>query len=235
MANPYYPPGANHYGGPQMRYDGQQQSSQYQNPYARQQQYQEGAYNASDPFSHAENAHPNPYGRPVGPPQGHQPQGGYYDPYGANQGADPYSSRMSLSDNTPLRAPQPGFAGRANGNTPVGFPQRPDSPADGVYPDRAPKWEKMSPAQVKIAKTFPKDLDEEPKSMLQGAKELLFRWRDFIKWKYWYYYLLLIIVVALTVLMTIFHRQIIDWLTPFSKKVKSVSWGWVIPVIRRVL
>lgn len=31
--------------------------------------------------------------------------------------------------------------------------------------------------------------------------------------------------------MTIYHRQIIDWLTPLSQKVRSVTWGWVIPVI----
>lgn len=30
--------------------------------------------------------------------------------------------------------------------------------------------------------------------------------------------------------MTIYHKQIIEWLTPISKKVQSVAWGWVIPV-----
>ncbi|KAE8256288.1 hypothetical protein A4X13_0g2742 [Tilletia indica] len=218
MANPYYPPRPNHFGGPAMRYDGSQQPEDHQNPYARP---NDGAY--------IQNAYS--YGQPSQFQQGGG--GGYYDPYAAapSAGADPNMSRVSLSDRVPLTRPTPGFALRADGNTPMGYPQRPDSPADGVYPDRAPNWEKLSPAQVKIAKTFPKDLDEEPKSMLQSAKDVMRRWKDFIRWKYWYYYLVILVIIALTVLMTIFHRQIIDWLTPFSKKVKSVSWGWVIPVI----
>jgi len=44
------------------------------------------------------------------------------------------------------------------------------------------------------------------------------------------YYVILLVILALVALMTIYHTQIIDWLTPVSKKIKSVSWGWVIPV-----
>ncbi|CAD6978873.1 unnamed protein product [Tilletia controversa] len=223
MANPYYPPRASHFGGPAMRYDGSQQPDHYQNPFSRQQEENAQSQNARRQSYGQQNQYQHQ--------QGNGGAGGYYDPYAsaAPAAADPNFSRVSLSDRAPLAPPNPGFASRANGNAPMGYPQRPDSP--GIYPDRAPNWEKLTPAQVKIAKTFPKDLDEEPKSMLQSSMDTLRRWRDFIKWKYWYYYLVVLIIVALTVLMTLFHRQIIDWLTPFSKKVKSVSWGWVIPVI----
>lgn len=44
------------------------------------------------------------------------------------------------------------------------------------------------------------------------------------------YYIILVFICVLVALMTIYHRQIIDWLTPVSKKINSVSWGWVIPV-----
>lgn len=45
------------------------------------------------------------------------------------------------------------------------------------------------------------------------------------------YYILLILICVVVALMTIYHKQIVDWLTPFSKKVRELSWGWVIPVI----
>ncbi|KAK0553390.1 hypothetical protein OC846_001336 [Tilletia horrida] len=228
MANPYYPPRPNHFGGPALRYDGSQQQEEYNNPYSRPQPDAYGYQQGPGPYAHNSNGYPDQ--------QQQQPQhlqqsqmhamagNAYYDPYATTPSG--YGN-----ENFQLQAPQPGFAAGGNGKMGPGFIERPDSPFDGIYPDRAPKWEKMNSEQRKIAKSFPKDLDEEPKSMLQSGKELLRRWRDFVKWRYWYYYLLIIIIIALTVLMTIFHQQIITWLTPVSKKIKSVTWGWVIPVV----
>lgn len=44
------------------------------------------------------------------------------------------------------------------------------------------------------------------------------------------HWIALVVVLTLVILMTVFHKDIIKWLTPVSKKIKSVSWGWVIPV-----
>lgn len=44
------------------------------------------------------------------------------------------------------------------------------------------------------------------------------------------WYILLVLLIVGVALLTIYHRQIVDWLTPVSQKVKSVSWGWVIVV-----
>ncbi|KDN42203.1 hypothetical protein K437DRAFT_210982, partial [Tilletiaria anomala UBC 951] len=44
------------------------------------------------------------------------------------------------------------------------------------------------------------------------------------------WWLLLIVILLLVALMTIYHRQIVDWLTPFSKKIQTIPAGWLIPV-----
>jgi len=110
----------------------------------------------------------------------------------------------------------------------MGDISRPSTP--GIYPDRAPKMEKLTDSQKKIAKEFPSDLDEENGSLLKTAIAMVKDWRSWIKWKFTHYYIILVIIILLVALMTIYHTQIIDWLTPVSKKVRSVAWGFVIPV-----
>ncbi|PWN31153.1 hypothetical protein BDZ90DRAFT_215825, partial [Jaminaea rosea] len=66
--------------------------------------------------------------------------------------------------------------------------------------------------------------------MWASIKKMLRNWRTWIKWRYWYYYLALVLIAVMVAFFTIYHRQIIDWLTPISQKVNSVKWGWVIPV-----
>ncbi|KAF8339675.1 uncharacterized protein EI90DRAFT_2907774 [Cantharellus anzutake] len=36
---------------------------------------------------------------------------------------------------------------------------------------------------------------------------------------------------TIIILMSVFHRQIVDWLTPFSRDLKKLPAGWVIPII----
>lgn len=91
-----------------------------------------------------------------------------------------FESRISLGDGDaarPLTAPTVNFAGEVN-------PERPSSPLDGVYEDRPPKWEKLSPEQRKIAKQFPKDLDVDGTSMWGSVKGMIRNWRSYFKWKY---------------------------------------------------
>lgn len=105
---------------------------------------------------------------------------------------------------------------------------RPDTP--GIYRDRAPRMDKLTEEQKKIANSFPKDLDEEGGSLIKTAIAMCKDWRSFMKWKFVPYYVLIVVICVLVALMTIYHKQIVDWLTPISKKVREVSWGWVIPV-----
>lgn len=59
---------------------------------------------------------------------------------------------------------------------------RPDTP--GIYRDRAPRMEKLTHEQRKIAESFPKDLDEEGGSLIKTAIKMCKDWRSFVKWKY---------------------------------------------------
>lgn len=103
---------------------------------------------------------------------------------------------------------------------------------DGLLPDVPPDMERLNPEQKEIMKQFPPDLDDEGggKSGIQAAKDSLKNWKSWFKLKYLHWWIMLIVVIALVAFTTIYHKQIVDWLTPISKKVTTVGWGWIIPV-----
>lgn len=105
------------------------------------------------------------------------------------------------------------------------FPEFP-----GIYRDRAPDLNLLNDDQRRIAKEYPPDLDDEPRTLVQSIRHAMVHWRKFVKWKYLHYYLILAAIIALIALMTIFHERIIDWLEPVSRKVQKIGWGWIIPV-----
>lgn len=106
--------------------------------------------------------------------------------------------------------------------------QSPEFP--GIYRDRAPDLDLLNDEQRQIAKEYPPDLDDEPRTLVQSIRHAMVHWRKFVKWKYLHYYLIFAAIIALIALMTIFHEQIIDWLEPVSRKVQKLGWGWIIPV-----
>lgn len=103
---------------------------------------------------------------------------------------------------------------------------------DGLLPDMPPDMNRLNPEQKEIMKQFPPDLDAPGggKSGIQAAKDLLKDWKSWFKLKYLHWWIMLIVVIAIVALTTIYHKQIVDWLTPISKKVTTVAWGWIIPV-----
>ncbi|KAJ1030385.1 hypothetical protein NDA16_001294 [Ustilago loliicola] len=103
---------------------------------------------------------------------------------------------------------------------------------DGLLPDMPPDMDRLNPEQKEIMKQFPPDLDapDGGKSGLQAAKDLLKDWKSWFKLRYLHWWIMLAVVIAIVTLTTIYHRQIVDWLTPISKKVTTVAWGWIIPV-----
>lgn len=103
---------------------------------------------------------------------------------------------------------------------------------DGLLPDVAPDMDRLNPEQKEIMKQFPPDLDDGDggKSGMQAAKDMLRNWRSYFKLRYLHWWIMAILVIALVALTTIYHKQIVDWLTPISKKVTTVAWGWIIPV-----
>ncbi|KAK6343802.1 Tlg2-vesicle protein [Orbilia brochopaga] len=57
-------------------------------------------------------------------------------------------------------------------------------------------------------------------------------YKKFIKEKkYWPWWGLLIVISVLAVLLTVYHKQIVNWLQPVSNKIRSLSWGWIIPIL----
>ncbi len=103
---------------------------------------------------------------------------------------------------------------------------------DGLLPDTPPDMDRLNAEQKEIMKQFPPDLDDENggKSGYQAALDLLKNWKSWFKLRYLHWWVMLIVVIAIVALTTIYHKQIVDWLTPISKKVTTVAWGWIIPV-----
>ncbi|KAK6535824.1 Tlg2-vesicle protein [Arthrobotrys megalospora] len=59
-----------------------------------------------------------------------------------------------------------------------------------------------------------------------------FNWKKFFTRKrYIPWWILLIVIIVITVLTTVYHEEIVKWLTPVSQKIRSLSWGWIIPII----
>ncbi|ORY25935.1 hypothetical protein BCR39DRAFT_542633 [Naematelia encephala] len=54
-------------------------------------------------------------------------------------------------------------------------------------------------------------------------------WRFWIRKEWIWWYIVLIILVVLVALMAFFHHSIIDWLTPFTKRLQNLKAGFVIP------
>ncbi|KAK6508827.1 Tlg2-vesicle protein [Arthrobotrys musiformis] len=59
-----------------------------------------------------------------------------------------------------------------------------------------------------------------------------FDWKKFFtKKRYIPWWILLIVIIVITVLISVYHEEIVKWLTPVSQKIRSLSWGWIIPII----
>lgn len=44
------------------------------------------------------------------------------------------------------------------------------------------------------------------------------------------WYVALVICIVVVVLMTVYHDQIVEWLTPAANWMKALPAGWVIPI-----
>ena len=108
-------------------------------------------------------------------------------------------------------------------------------PDDGIYIDRAPNMELLNERQKEIAEEYPDDLDSPVRGLLGDIWHIILDWRKYVRmccqWRYTHYYIILALVIALIAWISIMHDQLINWLEPISHKVRSVPWGWIIPVI----
>ncbi|KAF9443820.1 hypothetical protein P691DRAFT_382491 [Macrolepiota fuliginosa MF-IS2] len=78
----------------------------------------------------------------------------------------------------------------------------------------------------------PSPTPSEQKELGSGAID----WKAMMKWRFWirkewiWYYIIIVIILVLTALMTLYHTQIVDWLTPVTKWLHDLSFGWIVPI-----
>jgi len=76
-----------------------------------------------------------------------------------------------------------------------------------------------------------------PSEAAELERESVVDWKTVSSWRFWlrrewlWYYVIAIILIAITALITIFHHQIVDKLTPTAQRVKSIPGGWAIPIV----
>ncbi|KAF7290616.1 hypothetical protein MIND_01301800 [Mycena indigotica] len=78
----------------------------------------------------------------------------------------------------------------------------------------------------------PSPTPSEAKALRSG----LFDWKTLLSWRFWirrewlWYYVAIVLIMTITALVSIYHHQIVDWLTPVTKWLHSFKFGWVVPI-----
>ncbi|KAL0573863.1 hypothetical protein V5O48_008080 [Marasmius crinis-equi] len=78
----------------------------------------------------------------------------------------------------------------------------------------------------------PSPTPSEAKELKSGAID----WKTLMNWRFWarkdwiWYYVILTVILVITALVTIFHKQIVEALTPVTKLLHDHSWGWIVPI-----
>ncbi|KAF7305550.1 hypothetical protein HMN09_00807900 [Mycena chlorophos] len=78
----------------------------------------------------------------------------------------------------------------------------------------------------------PSPTPSEAKALSTG----LFDWRAWLNWHYWAkkeyikYYIILAVILTFTALISIYHDDIVKWLTPVTKFLHSFKYGWLVPI-----
>jgi len=61
-------------------------------------------------------------------------------------------------------------------------------------------------------------------------------WKAMTNWRFWFrrewfwYYVVLVIIIVITALITVYHTQIVHWLTPATRWLSSLQFGWLVPI-----
>ncbi|PFH48524.1 hypothetical protein AMATHDRAFT_87049 [Amanita thiersii Skay4041] len=78
----------------------------------------------------------------------------------------------------------------------------------------------------------PSPTPSEAKAMQTGAID----WRSMANWRFWlrrewlWYYVALVIILVVTALVTLYHKQIVHWLTPVTRWLHDLPFGWLVPI-----
>ncbi|KAF8630557.1 hypothetical protein AX17_005369 [Amanita inopinata Kibby_2008] len=73
-------------------------------------------------------------------------------------------------------------------------------------------------------------------SEAQALKSGTLDWKTLSNWRFWirkqwrWYYVALIIILVITALVTLYHKQIVHWLTPMTRWLHDLRFGWLVPI-----
>ncbi|KAK0447377.1 uncharacterized protein EV420DRAFT_1568429 [Desarmillaria tabescens] len=82
----------------------------------------------------------------------------------------------------------------------------------------------------------PRDITRTPSptpSELQAGnfnREAMKNWRFWIRREWLWHYVIFSIILVLSILLAVFDQQIIDWLTPFTRWLHDLKFGWLVPI-----
>lgn len=104
------------------------------------------------------------------------------------------------------------------------------------YPPNSSAYDPPSPYNTKeptrATGRTPSPTPSEDKALKSGVLD----WKGMAKWSFWirrewlWYYVALVIILVVTALITIFHTQIVHWLTPATRWLYSLKFGWLVPI-----
>ncbi|KAG6895245.1 hypothetical protein C0992_002401 [Termitomyces sp. T32_za158] len=99
-----------------------------------------------------------------------------------------------------------------------------------ALPQYPPSYKSAADARI-LART-PSPTPSEARELKTGA----FDWKRLSSWRFWvrrewlWYYVALVVILVLTALITIYHKQIVFWLTPATKWLHDLKFGWLVPI-----
>ncbi|KAF3916484.1 hypothetical protein ABW20_dc0100587 [Dactylellina cionopaga] len=116
----------------------------------------------------------------------------------------------------------------ASETAPQALPGSNPKPEDSKNPNGDSIPENLHPPLVQ-----PPDQNANPSygSMPADVYEKTDYWRFIKEKKFWPWWGVLVVLAVLVVLMTVYHKDIVHWLQPVSARIRSLSWGWLIPVL----
>ncbi|KAF8883030.1 hypothetical protein BD779DRAFT_1472716 [Infundibulicybe gibba] len=100
------------------------------------------------------------------------------------------------------------------------------------HPTTTPVFHSKPADGVQEASRTPSPTPSEQKELTTGV----FDWKTLSKWRFWirrewlWRYVALILVLVITALVTIFHQQIVDALTPVTNWLHKIRFGWLVPI-----
>ncbi|KAJ7207948.1 snare associated Golgi protein-domain-containing protein, partial [Mycena pura] len=112
-------------------------------------------------------------------------------------------------------------------------PSRPP-PQSNLYPPSGPfnpSFDK-GPDGIRDISRTPSPTPSEAMALSDG----LLSWKQLTDWRFWIrkewikYYIILTVILVITALISIYHHQIVDELTPVTKWLHGLKFGWLVPI-----